>query len=1239
MGTGISVNVSGLSLTGARATNYTLSLPLVLNANITNKAVTINSGLSANSKVYDRTAAATITSNNVSLNGVVAGDAVNISTNGYTATFASTNVGTGISVSVSGLSLTGARATNYTLSQPLVLNANITPAGLTLTASNQAKVYGQTLNFAGTEFGVSGLLNGDSVSSASLSSAGSVATAAVAGSPYSIVISNAVGNGLTNYTISYVNGLLTMTPALLGVSANNTNRVYGATNPVFTVSYNGFVNGDGLNVLSGSPVLTTSAVTNSPVGNYTITNSIGSLVATNYLVSLTNGVLTIGAAGLTLTASNQAKVYGQTLNFAGTEFGVSGLLNGDSVSSASLSSAGSVATAAVAGSPYSIVISNAVGNGLTNYTISYVNGLLTMTPALLGVSANNTNRVYGATNPVFTVSYNGFVNGDGLNVLSGSPVLTTSAVTNSPVGNYVITNSLGSLVATNYLVSLTNGLLTINAAGLTLTASNQAKVYGQTLTFCGTEFGVSGLLNGDSVSSASLSSAGVSGDGGGGGVAVQHRDHERGGERVDELHDQLRERVVDGDAGAVGGECEQHEPCVRGDQSGVHGQLQWVCERGRAERAVRVAGADDECGDEQSGGQLRDHEQSGEFGGDELHGESDERVVDDQPGVIGSECEQHEPSVRGGEPCVHGQLQWICERGRAECAERFTTADDQCEDEQSGGQLHITNSIGSLVATNYTVSLTNGLLTINPALLGVSANNTNRVYGAANPVFTVSYSGFVNGDGLNVLSGSPVLTTSAVTNSPVGNYAITNSIGSLVATNYTVSLTNGLLTINPALLGVSANNTNRVYGAANPVFTVSYSGFVNGDGLNVLSGSPLLTTSAKTNSPVGNYAITNSIGSLVATNYAVSLTNGTLTVTGAVLTATANNATRAYGAANPVFTVSYSGFVNGDGTNVLSGTPLLSTSALTNSPVGSYVITNSLGTLVATNYTVSLTNGTLTVTGAVLTATVNTGITANNKVYDGTTAATISLTNVVLTGVVSGDTVSLSTNGYTANFASAGVGTGIGVTISGLSLTGPSAGNYTLVQPVGLTANITAKALTIASAVPPPVITSIQLTNGVVTITWSSVTGGIYRAQYINSLNGGGWTDLSPDVTATGSTATQTNAVGNATQRYYRVVLLNPGLSANNKVYDGTTAATINLSNVVLVGVVNGDSVSLVTNGYTANFASAGVGTNIPVSVGGLTLTGGSATNYTLTQPRAGGEHHEQGSDDWIGDQGQQQGL
>ena len=60
--------------------------------------------------------------------------------------------------------------------------------------------------------------------------------------------------------------------------------------------------------------------------------------------------------------------------------------------------------------------------------------------------------------------------------------------------------------------------------------------------------------------------------------------------------------------------------------------------------------------------------------------------------------------------------------------------------------------------------------------------------------------------------------------------------------------------------------------------------------------------------------------------------------------------------------------------------------------------------------------------------TITSGITANNKPYDGTTAATISSNNVVLNGVLGGDTanVRLTTNGYTANFASAGVGTGLG---------------------------------------------------------------------------------------------------------------------------------------------------------------------------------------------------------------------
>ena len=79
---------------------------MVLAANITGKALTVSSGLAANSKVYDGTTEATISSNNVVLAGVVGADAVSLSTNGYAASFASAGVSNGIAVSVSGLSLT-----------------------------------------------------------------------------------------------------------------------------------------------------------------------------------------------------------------------------------------------------------------------------------------------------------------------------------------------------------------------------------------------------------------------------------------------------------------------------------------------------------------------------------------------------------------------------------------------------------------------------------------------------------------------------------------------------------------------------------------------------------------------------------------------------------------------------------------------------------------------------------------------------------------------------------------------------------------------------------------------------------------------------------------------------------------------------------------------------------------------------------------------------------------------------
>ena len=378
-------------------------------------------------------------------------------------------------------------------------------ATLTVTASNLSKTYGQNLNFLGTEYSSAGLLNGDTVTNVTLTSAGATNTAAVTN--YPIVPANAQGARLTNYSISYVNGTLTVNKAILTVLANNTNRVYGATNPVFTASYTNFLNGDTVAVLSGTPSLTTTATTNSPVGNYAISNSVGTLSATNYSFVFSNATLAIGAAPLTITASNASKSYGQTLTFAGTEFFSTGLLNVDTITNATLTSAGATNTASVGS--YAIVPANAQGARLTNYSIGYVNGTLTIGKAALTVLANSTNRIYGATNPVFTATYTNFLNGDTVAVLSGAPSLTTTATTNSPVGNYAISNNVGTLSATNYSFVFSNGTLTVGSAPLIITANNASKAAGQNLVFAGTEFFSTGLLNGDTATNAMLTSAGA----------------------------------------------------------------------------------------------------------------------------------------------------------------------------------------------------------------------------------------------------------------------------------------------------------------------------------------------------------------------------------------------------------------------------------------------------------------------------------------------------------------------------------------------------------------------------------------------------------------------------------------------------------------------------------------------------------------------------------------------------------
>ncbi len=315
------------------------------------------------------------------------------------------------------------------------------------------------------------------------------------------------------------------------------------------------------------------------------------------------------------------------------------------------------------------------------------------------------------------------------------------------------------------------------------------------------------------------------------------------------------------------------------------------------------------------------------------------------------------------------------------------------------GNYAITAAPGTLSAQNYTFIFVNGVLAVCKTTLTVTANNASMTYGGTLPSFTASYSGFQNGDGVGVLSGAPSLSTTATSSSPVGNYTITAATGTLSAQNYTFVFVNGVLAVCKATLTVTANNASMTYGGTLPAFTASYSGFQNGDGVGVLSGAPSLTTTAISSSPVGNYTINASQGTLSAANYSFVLVNGVLSIGKAMLTVTASNASMIYGGTLPNFTATYSGFQNGDGVGVLSGAPSLSTTATSSSPVGSYTITASQGTLSAANYTFTFVNGTLTINQAVLT------VKATNLTMNfGSQLPTLTYT---VTGFVNGDTQSV----------------------------------------------------------------------------------------------------------------------------------------------------------------------------------------------------------------------------------------
>ncbi|MBN3853323.1 filamentous hemagglutinin N-terminal domain-containing protein [Paraburkholderia sp. Ac-20340] len=1027
VGNNISVVPSGFTLTGAKAGNYTISLPAYLSANITPKTVTIT-GVTASDKVYDATTTATLNLSNATISGLVASDSGNVSltTSGATGAFSQSDVGNNLAISVNGMALGGSAAGNYAVAGITGLTANITPAPLTITfLGSPTKVYDGSANATLTQsnYTISGFVGGQSATIGQTS-----ATYATANAGTGITISAALrpsdfvpasGTSMSNYTFPTIvtspTGIITPAPVIVDIIGNPT-KVFDGTDTASLGASNYSVVGaiPGESILL-SPYPTTGNYATRNVGYQGVSTSLSSgnfqagpnTLLSNYALPTTaTGMGTIvqrpisGGLSASIT-DNPSKTYdGNTIaTIPASDFTFSGFVGTDSAT-VSHTITGQYATKnagsqSVSASLAASDLTAGAGTDLNNYSFPITAyGTGTILPAQLTVTIiGNPTKVYNA-DTIARVSgsnfqINGFVSGEGASITpsaqfaydqanAGSRTVSGSLVP----GNY--TANSGTLLSNYLLPTSASGPGTITPAPLyILNAYATNKVYDTT---------TADTLD---VSTATL-----------------------GG-------------VVSTDTGNV---------TLNTSTTGAFAQSN-----------------------------------------------------------VGN--------------------------GIAVTASGF--------------------SISGSAAGNYTLQPLTGLTAnITPAPLtmtGAVANN--KVYDSTTAATintgSATLSGVLGSDNVTLASGSGTgqfSTANAGTNLQVTASGFT--LSGAQAGNYSLQQPQGLfanITPAPLVVTITGNPVKQYDGTTSVTLGASdfsISGFVGNQSATVTqtASSGYLSPNVGTNVGLSATLEPSDYSAATGTNLSNYSLPTQATGTLGAITAKVINLTgkRVYDATTGADASLFSsaGVVNGVNGETLS---LTGSGVLTTKNVGVQQPFSTLGTLalgngsnggLASNYTLLGGTDWVTITPAQLTV-LNT--VAASKVYDGNTNAQLS--GAILGGVLGSDQVTLG-NDAIGEFNNKNVGTGKPVSTS-MTISGTDAGNYTLAQPTGISADITA---------------------AIIRVTASGI----------------------------------------------------------DKQYDGTTAAQVNLSSA---GVVSGDSVGY---GYSANFSQANVGSNLPVTVTGITLTGSDAGNYTL---------------------------
>lgn len=805
-GTGKTVSAGGISI--ASQSNGAISVygyQLVTSASGAIGTITplpLSATVSANNKVYNATTAATGSVGPVT--GVIAGDTVNV-TGTAALSFDNKNVGTGKTVTVSGLTLGGTDAGNYTLSG-LTTTADITAATLTYAANAANRLYGAgNPAFSGT---VTGFEGGDTQANAMTGALAFTSAATTNSNAGSHAIS---GSGLTandsNYVFVQAAGnatALTINPAPLTITADSFSRAFGAANPALTATYTGLVAGDTSAVVTGLN-LATAATSASAVGSYPITAT--GAVAANYTITLVNGTLAIGQNLLTISAENKSKVYGAALpGFTAT---YAGLVNGDTSSVVTGLVFDTTASIGSNVGTYTITPSGATA---PNYSIAYVPGTLTITSAPLTITANNAARGFGAPDPVFSATYSGFVNGDTSAVLTGLTFGTT-ATANSPAGTYAITPSGAS--ASNYAITYAGGLLSITQNLLTITAENKSKIYGSALPeFTAT---YTGLLAGDTpsvVTGLQFSTTATAGSNTGT-YTITPFGASAGNYTLAYVPGTLTISpaaltITANNSSRIYGAANpafsaSFSGFVNGDTSAVLAGLSFATP---ATATSSVGG----YAITPSGGTAANYTITYVPG-----------TLTVSPAPLTITAGNASRTYGSANPAFNATFAGFVNGETSSLVTGLTLGTTATA---SSGVGNYAISASGATAPNYAITYVPGTLAVTPAPLTITANNVSREFGQSNPAFTASFAGLVNGEAPSVASGL-ILSTPATAGSVAGTYPIT-PLGATAA-NYAITFVNGALTVTaPAVV---VDNTPATVPTINdqPVLTTDLAVVVVGD--------------------------------------------------------------------------------------------------------------------------------------------------------------------------------------------------------------------------------------------------------------------------------------------------------------------------------------------------------------------------------------------------------------------------